>query len=295
MMEIVPYAGWERNARIVAGNLQMIVTLDVGPRIIRFGQVGGPNEFVEYAKDLGRTGGDDYRSYGGHRLWIAPEERPKTYTPDNRPVEYARESDWHVFTPPVEGWLIQKELRIRAEESGFRIEHRLYNRGTQTVTLSPWSITVMAPGGECLWPTQVYGPQPDNLQPVRAAAIWSYTDLADPRWTWGSHVVRLRQMEVSAPQKIGMSVEQGIAGYANHGNLFYKRFGFEPGAAYPDFGCNFETFTRTGMLEIESLGPLVELVPGGMISHWETHHLLIGVTPPEHDAACRDFLDGLTR
>src|SRR5579862_4195581 len=97
-MEIVAYGGWKRCARIVSGQLEMIVTLDVGPRVIRFGAIGGPNELVEYPADTGKTGGDEYRSYGGHRLWIAPEEMPKTYYADNHPVEYEVEGDWHVFT-----------------------------------------------------------------------------------------------------------------------------------------------------------------------------------------------------
>ncbi len=61
-MELVAYGGWNRCARIVAGNTEAIVTLEVGPRIIRYGLIGGPNELVEYSKDMGKTGGDEYRS-----------------------------------------------------------------------------------------------------------------------------------------------------------------------------------------------------------------------------------------
>src|SRR5947209_869066 len=103
-MEIVSYGGWDRCARIVSGQIEMIVTLEVGPRIIRLGQIGGPNEFVEYPDEMGKRGGDEYRSYGGHRLWIAPEEMPKTYFPDNAPVEYEVDGQWHVFTAPQENW-----------------------------------------------------------------------------------------------------------------------------------------------------------------------------------------------
>src|SRR3954467_15886295 len=99
-MDIVPYGGWQRCARIANGRLEMIVTLEVGPRIIRFGQIGGPNEFVGALADMGKTGGADYRSYGAHRLWIAPEEVRIVVAPDNKLVEYLRERADHVFARP---------------------------------------------------------------------------------------------------------------------------------------------------------------------------------------------------
>lgn len=292
-MEIVPYGGWERCARIANGNLEMIVTLEVGPRIIRFGEVGGPNELVEYAKDMGKTGGDDYRSYGGHRLWIAPEEHPKTVHPDNNAVDYDEEEGWHIFTAPAEKWFVQKEIRIRAVDDYFLLEHRIYNLGAYEIELAPWTLTVMALGGECVWPQPAYAPQPEQLLPVRPVALWSYTDLADPRWTLQREVSRLKQTDNREPQKIGCQVEQGIAGYSNHGNFFYKRFPFHEDAEYPDYGCNFETFTRHDMLEIESLGPMQVVAPGEYALHIESHHLIVGRTAPTDGLECYKWLNEL--
>lgn len=271
----------------------MIVTLEVGPRIIRFGQIGGPNEFVEYGNETGQTGGAEYRSYGGHRLWIAPEEQPKTYAPDNNPVQYAMDGEWHVFTSPIETFLVQKQIRIRPAKNGFDVEHRIFNRNAYSIELAPWALSVMAVGGECVFPQPEHGAHSENLLPVRPLVMWAYTKMADPRWTWGNRVVRLRQIENPAPQKIGALVKQGLAGYANHGNFYYKRFPFVPGATYPDYGCNFETYTRHDMLEVESLGPLQTVHPGAHATHLEHHRLLVGVTPPSDDEACGEFLDRL--
>src|SRR5579862_2073808 len=184
-MEIVPYGGWKRCARLVSGELEMIVTLEVGPRVIRFGQIGGPNEFVEYPGDMGKTGGNEYRSYGGHRLWIAPEEMPKTYYPDNASVEYEMEGEWHIFTSPVEAFLVQKQVRIKPEKNGFAIEHRVYNRNAYAIELAPWALTVMATGGECIFPQAKFGIHAENLLPVRPMVMWAYTNMMDKRWTCG--------------------------------------------------------------------------------------------------------------
>src|SRR3989442_10555059 len=82
----VAYKGWKNCCRIANGTVELIVTLDVGPRIIRFGFVGGPNEFKEYDGQLGKRGGKQWRIYGGHPLWHAPQTETRTYFPDNVPV-----------------------------------------------------------------------------------------------------------------------------------------------------------------------------------------------------------------
>jgi hypothetical protein len=294
-MELVPYGGWNRCARIVAGNSEAIVTLEVGPRIIRYGLIDGPNELVEYSKDMGKTGGDEYRSYGGHRLWIAPEEDPKTMHPDNEPVEFREEGGWHVYTSPSEKWFLQKELRIRAEGEALRIEHRIYNHGAYAAELAPWALTVMAPGGVCMFPNPAHIAHSEKVLPARPIALWHYTDMSDPRWTWGKRVTRLAQQSDKGPQKLGAFVEQGYAAYANHGNVFLKRFGGEVEYQYPDFGCNFETFTRQDMLEVESLGPMENVPPNDYASHRETWYLCADIRPPVEDNACGDWLEGLAK
>jgi len=92
------------------------------------------------------------------------------------------------------------------------------------------------------------------------------------------------------PQKIGTTVTQGYAACANHGNVFLKRFPFEEGASYPDQGCNFETFTRQDMLEIESLGPMVTVAPGAYAEHQETWYLIRNEVVPAGDSECGDWL-----
>lgn len=292
-MEITPYGGWNRCARITAGNTEAIVTLEVGPRIIRYGLIDGPNELVEYAKDMGSTGGDGYKSYGGHRLWIAPEEDPKTMHPDNQPVEYTVEDGWHIFTAPTEKWFVQKEIRIKPEGEALRVEHRIYNRGVYATELAPWALTVMATGGVCIFPQAAFIPHNEKVLPARPLALWHYTDMADPRWTWGKRLIRLAQHADKGPQKIGAFIDQGWAAYANHGNVFLKRFGAETDYLYPDHGCNFETFTRQDMLEVESLGPLETVPPGDYASHPETWYLIPNQPIPEEDGPCADLFENL--
>jgi len=292
-MEVVPYAGWSRNARLTSGDLELIVTLEVGPRIMRFARTGGANVLRNYEEDLGKTGGNEYHSYGGHRLWIAPEEDPKTMTPDNEPVDSSEGDGWQKFSTREEPWHVQKEIAVAAVEGGFKIRHRIYNRGVYAVQLAPWAITVMEPGGTCAFPQSPFVPHSQRLLPVRPIVLWGYTDMSDPRYTWGKQIVRLRHDSTGGNQKIGSLVEQGIAVYALRDQLFVKRFDFDPACSYPDMGCNFETFTRQDMLEIESLGRLQMVQPKGYAEHCEAWYLLSNTQLPIADDDCSRLLQDL--
>jgi hypothetical protein len=48
-VEKTEYKGWPNCYRVSNGEIELIVTGDVGPRIIRFGFVGGQNLFKEFA------------------------------------------------------------------------------------------------------------------------------------------------------------------------------------------------------------------------------------------------------
>ena len=292
-MEIVPFAGWAQNARIVCNNVEMIVTLEVGPRIIRFGFVDGPNIMVVHDAEAGLTGGDEFRGYGGHRLWIAPEETIRTTQPDNDPVDYQVVDGVHVFASKADRFNTQKEMRIRTDEAtgAFHIEHRIYNHTPYELELAPWAPTQCA-GGEVIFPQPAFRPHSEVVLPARPLVMWTYTDMSDSRWTWGKHVVRFRHDANKGPNKIGALVDQGYAACVFQGNTFLKRFGLDTNATYPDFECNFETFSRQDMLEIESLGPMQFVPAGGYCTHDERWYLVDSDAPTE-DAACGAWLADL--
>ena len=296
-MEIVPYGGWKRCARFTIGKQELLVTMDVGPRVIRFGAQGGPNELKEYPDQMGKTGGDKQMSYGGHRLWIGPEDPVRTMQPDNEPVEHVTGGEWEAFRSKPDKFYMQKEIAVAIDKKrkAVKLRHRVYNRGAYDVRFTPWTITVMEPGGECLFPHAPFQPWPQRLLPARQLVLWSYTRLNDPRYTLGPGIVRFRHDKNGDNQKIGMPVEQGYAAYANHGNLFLKRFAYEEHAEYPDYGCNFETFTRHDMLEIESLGPMQTVKGGSYAEHCETWYLVEKAVPPEDTAEAAAWLDAIAK
>jgi len=283
------YKGWPNSVRLTNGRIDLVVTTDVGPRVIRFGFVNGDNEFKEFVEQLGKTGGEDWRIYGGHRLWHAPENMPRTYFPDNTPVGLEERQGFVRISQPEEPTTrIQKEMDISLapEACAVHVTHRLRNCNPWSVELAPWALTVMAPGGTVILPLPRRQRYEENILPTNTLAFWAYTDMTDPRWTWGKQYLLLRQdPSRSSPQKVGLMVPDGWIAYARNGHLFVKRTAYIAGATYPDYGSSVETFTNGDMLEVETLGPLKVIQPGEMVEHREDWYLFDDVPVPSNDAA----------
>jgi len=294
IIEKVAYGGWDNCYRMSNGEVELIATSDVGPRIIRLGFVGAENEFHEAKSQLGKVGGDDWRIYGGHRLWVAPEASPRSYFPDNRPVEAKIEGNALKLTAPPEfdpsfkvNTGIQKAIEITMYPDGHVVlVHRISNAGLWPVELGPWSLSVMASGGRAIIPAPEPRPHPQALLPVRRMAVWSYTNLADPRWIWGKKYIVLRQdPSRREPQKLGVGNERGWAAYARSGHLFLKLVKYVEGATYPDFGSNMEIWTNSEILEVETLGPMSTLKPGQSVEHVENWFLFKNVEVTDDESS----------
>lgn len=287
-VEKISYAGWSNVYRVSNDSVEVYVTTDVGPRIIRYGFVGGDNEFYEAQEFLGKTGGTEWVNYGGHRLWHAPEMRPRTYAPDNDPVSVEKLSNGVTVTQATEATTgIQKEMEITLAEDSSRVVvlHRLRNNNQWAVEFAPWALSVMAAGGVGIIPQPVKGSHEEYLLPVSNLVLWAYTNMADPRWTWGNQYILLRQdSNATTPQKVGAYVQQGWAAYARSNHLFVKLAYPNEQATYPDRGASIEMFTNKVMLEVETLGPTEKVASGAWVEHIEQWFLFDGVPAPTNDA-----------
>lgn len=283
-MEIIAYGGWEKCIRLSNGKIELITTLEVGPRIIRFGFVDGENIFYEDPNQMGKTLGDAFRLYGGHRLWVSPEIPGFTDYPDNFPVEYRAEKNSVIAASPVEkATQLQKRIEISINENIVLVNHIITNYANETIEIAPWALSVMRSGGVGFFPQEEYQSHTEKLLPVRPLVLWGYTDMSDERWSWGKQLIKLKQTSNNQPQKVGALVTQGWAGYVWGDMIFLKGFDYRENVKYPDFGCNFETFTNESMLELESLGPLVHLKPNQSVEHIEKWMLIRNFKMPEND------------
>jgi hypothetical protein len=278
--------------------VELIVTTNVGPRIVRYAFHGEENMLGEVPESVVKTELGEWRPLGGHRLWTAPEASPRSYAPDNDPVEFEIEGSNSIrLTQQVEtGTGIQNEMTVVMDEegTGVSVHHRITNRNLWAIEVAPWALTIMNGGGEAIFPQEPYRAWSEYLLPARSLVLWHYTDLSDPRWTFSRKYIRLRSDEqLTEPQKIGMTNKQGWAAYWRGQTLFVKRAVYVEGATYPDHGSNFETFTAGAFLEVETLAPLQRLEPGASATHTERWFLFRNVHPGTTDESLDTVLSPL--
>lgn len=282
--KILPAFGWDKCAQLANSHAELLVTLDVGPRILSYRLTGGENVLRTFPDQLGKSGEPSFQVRGGHRLWSAPEN-DRTTAPDNGPTvsEIVEPSGVRIETPPSGSSRLRREMTVSlaANSSAVMIHHRLTNTGDQVETAASWGLTIMHPGGVEIIPQPPLGEHGREFLPNRVIVPWTYTDLSDDRWRIGRRFITLTPKSGRPATKIGLSHRERWAAYLLPSALFIKTFDYEDGMSYPDLGCNFETFAKDDFIELETLSPLKQLMPGGSVAHTETWHLFDGKGAPD--------------
>ena len=200
-------------------------------------------------------------AYGGHRVWTAPEVMPETYLPDNSGVVYNFCNNTLTLIAPVTifGKQISMEITMN-DDNTVDIVNKIENCSAKPAYFAPWSITGLAAGGTEYIPLC----KDDNgFLPNRTMALWSYSDIKDERFDLTNEYAVLRQDSQNKKAfKAGFNVTDGYVEYHKDSCIFRMTFDNYRKAEYPDFCCNYETYTNHLFLECELLGELKSYAPG---------------------------------
>lgn len=291
-IEKVEWKGWPNCWRIANDKAELIVTQDVGPRVMRLGFIGGQNLFKEFTGQLGQSGEKSWTIRGGHRLWKGPEDRHATYALDNGPIDISAAESVLTATQPIEPETrLQKQMQILLAETGTDVvvKHTIWNRGSLPVEIAAWTPTVMAQGGLGVTGFPPRGTHPEDLEPTNPLIMWAFTDLTDPRWKFTKKYLTLRQdPQNRSPQKLGHWNANTFGAYFLNGEVFLKRYFPSPGTRHPEFGASFEIFTNQDFLELETMGPLTLLAKDEGLTHIEHWSLHAGISLSDISDAALD-------
>lgn len=279
----ISYKNFGKCIKMENDSTVLIATVDVGPRIIYYGLKGCPNVFRE---DIDRDSFNDKKQlhdffetdenwyiYGGHRLWSSPESFPESYTPDNHPVDHEIDGNTLTLIPEDRVKVGERHMitvTMDEEASDVTIKHIIKNIADYDIKLAPWCLTVTEKGGVEIVP--VCG-RDTGLLSNRRMVFWAYSNVNDPRFFMCDKYITLQQTDREEAFKIGVNNEDGWGAYLNNGQIFIKRFSFDPLGEYPDYSVNYETYTNQFIMEIESLGTLENLRPGDYTEHEERWQL----------------------
>ena len=220
----------------------------------------------------------DFRFLGGHRLWHSPEAMPRTYIPDT-PVTVTELSDGVLLDTQAEtgtGIRKQIEIRLAPDKPSLTLTHTLINEGMWAVELAPWAITQFHLGGTVILPMPVGNVDNAGLLANRQFSLWPYAHFNDPRVQWDDEFILFKADALLPPFKIGYFNPHGWLAYWLDGVLFRKMFDVQTNVSYPDNNCNAEMYCNNQFVELESLGPLAKLEPGGSAIHVETWDVSFG-------------------
>lgn len=273
--EIENYENYGRCLAVSNGIIEAYVSIDVGPRILRFGFVGGQNmmqndlnrntQWKGAAYDAYYGEGTVAYLYGGHRIWITPERAPETYYPDNEPVEVTYTDNGVCFTPPVQrrnDVQLSLEIVMHPEKAEMQVFNRVKNVRDEDREFAVWTVSAMNLGG--LEIVQ-HSKQNNGYLPNRVLSLWSYTNANDYRFFNGSSYMSFRQdPSATCPSfKVGTNNVCGRVIYALGEDVFRKEYApHDPSKKYEDGGVSFETYISAGILELEALGPVERVAAG---------------------------------
>ena len=209
---------------------------------------------------------------GGHRIWIAPEDE-HCYAPDNSPCKVTESSDGFLdFAAPVGPPNLRKSLTIGVcpKDGQFVVKTILRNEGPMMAQGAIWNLTCAMPDGVVVVPW-ADGSDAWNTPMIRYWRSWVGlgTDIESPQWNAKNDYFLLKP--TGERGKVGLFSKHGILALLRKDSTFIKKVKAQPGATYPDGGCNIELFTCDKFIELELLSPMQPIHPGTQITlseHW---------------------------
>lgn len=299
----ISYRNFGNCVQISNGIIDVVVTIEYGPRIIRFGFCGKENVLYE---DTGRklklppsnasgTNGNEegtYYSYGGHRLLLGSEHPAAIPDRDNDPVIYSLLPGCVRFLRPK-----QKKTKLQAgfeivmgeDAADIMVVHTAKNCSKEIQSCSLWPITMVDGSGTVILPQNTG--TADLLHPNRVLTFWPGTDIRDKRLFCGNrYLTVLRESDSEKPLEIGCNNVLGWMAFVGRHYTFMKQFVHNPQAIYPDFGSSCELLIQDDFTEMQTLSPLYRIEPGQGIKYVEDLSLFLtlnSVNPKDEDGIAR--------
>lgn len=259
------YKNYGRCVCLETEDVLLMASLEFGPRILYFGLKDEENillEDIDRDFSLDVDGYGTWYTYGGHRLWRSPEVVPETYYPDNNKVNADYSDGVLTLAADPTPFGTQYTIKVSFNEDGsLNVTNTIKNCSDKGLKFAPWSITALTPGGTEYIDLNT---EDTGYLPNRTVVLWPYSKLKDSRFDLEDSKAVLR-MDPSIPEafKAGFNVVSGEAVYVKGNQTYIKKFDkYNPEYSYPDFGCNFETYTNSKFIECELVGDYREYAPG---------------------------------
>lgn len=279
-MKEIEYEPFGRCIKISNRVLEAIISIDFGPRILKFNFLNEENTLYEDKQDrhvyqneiLHEYFGKDakFHCYGGHRLSVAPDVMPQSYYPDNEPVVYGPINGGVTFTSPRQQdseLEFSMDIMMSDGTSDIMVVHKLKNCSSSEKNIALAGITMTPKDGLLIVP-QNRG-HDEKHYPNRHLSLWPFSSFRDPRLFVGDRYLTVKHAAAEQYLKFGINDVQGWVVYVRNHTALMARFIHNTAFAYPDFGASFESYVCNDYTEMRVLSPLYTAAPGKIIRHVE--------------------------
>ena len=180
---------------------------------------------------------------------------------------------------PLDRSGIKKEIKITLASTGSNVQlsQTITSENLWPVQIAPWAITVVA-SGTAIVPRVPFQSHDDSVAAAQPLTLNTFTDLQDPRFVLGSRYILLSaDASRTNSQKFSLRNKEGWCAHLFEDSLLVKRFTHDEQATYPDYGSNNEVYVEGSFMEVELLGPVRVVAPGGSASLTEQWNLFQNV------------------
>lgn len=261
----VTYNGWQGAYQLSNGTVEVVFVPQMG-RIMRYGPVNGPNMLWNNPAMYGKTAtlqeaAKEWPNFGGDKLWPAPQSvwnwPPDPYL-DSAPQTVRVLPNHHLLAigeaSPQSGIRFEREIALAAKGDEVILTNTMVNTSAKPVKWALWEIF------QANDPIRVY--LPTNISGHFADGYLKMSDSLPPLDRVHGQLLLSRSPTTS--YKVGsdapdIRIRAIIQGYMVSLSASLQR------GTYPDDGCTMEVYSSsdpTPYMEMELLGPLVELRPG---------------------------------
>lgn len=266
-IKLVDYVGWKNCILMTNGVFEAVITTEVGPRILRYSEVGGPNVLFINEFTAGTfTEALVWRSYGGRRFDYHLNGE-KILPRENDPVEYEIGTDRVIFNLGAdEKTGISKSIMIRmCRRGGLEIKQTMTNTTEEPVQLSVLAVTQLKSGGLGVVP---WG------RSNKVHSLVAGEEVDTRRIKSGQEYLFIEQDEVSRGEfEFGMLPPEQWCAYYNHGGIFVITSpALEGKFKYLD-NSNVAFRGFRGFVEMETRSPIYSLGVGEEITHTEVWNI----------------------
>ena len=247
------------------GIIELIITIDSGPRIISFSLVTGENVLLceEKSKNY-----DPLKC--GHHLWFNQTTIPDPYFLDNTKVVYTPLTNGVKFSNRLFeklGIELRLEILLSPDAMDVMIIHEATNISKENITLALLASTSLNNNGILIAPI---AQESEQIHPTKSLALWSYSNINDPRFSMSNKYITLTHDNQSkAKFKFGINNRDGYVSYILDNIMFTKRYVHDKQARYLDFGTSLHAYTDKDYTIIDTLSPLYKTKPDDVIKHVE--------------------------